>query len=183
MPDLILRPGATFAARVAERGEGRHGIITLAGVPLVAELPDQVQAGDTLRLLVADTRGDQVLMRLVQDQAAGQTFQTEAFIAQPDGSQGRLTVDRDGGQEGGGERDPEHAAIGITYATPRLGEVALRLELAPGLVRVRAEVTAGRVFDLADDASDYLRRQIAARTGRAVEVTVVPRRDHVDAYA
>lgn len=182
MPDLILRPGATFAARVAERGEGRHGIITLAGVPLVAELPDQVQAGDTLKLLVADTRGEQVLMRLIQDQAAGELRQSEAFINQQDGTQGRLAVDRDG-QEGGGGRDAEHAAIGLTYETPRLGEVALRLELAPGVVRVRAEVRAGRVFDLADDASDYLRRQIAERTGRAVEVTVVPRIDHIDAYA
>ena len=50
-------------------------------------------------------------------------------------------------------------------------------------MRVRAEVRAGPVFDLADDASDYLRRQIAERTGRAVEVTIVPRIDHIDAYA
>ena len=183
MPDLVLRPGATFAARVAERGEGRHGIITLAGVPLVAELPDQVQAGDTLKLLVADTRGEQVLMRLIQDQAAGELRQSEVFINQADGSQARLAVDRDGGEEGGGERDAERAAIGLTYETPRLGEVALRLELAPGVVRVRAEVRAGPVYDLADDASDHLRRQIAERTGRAVEVTIVPRIDHIDAYA
>ncbi len=182
MPDLILRPGATFAARVAERGEGRHGIITLAGIPLVAELPDHVKAGDTLRLLVAETRGEQVLMRLIQDQAAAQPHQAEAFIPGGDGSQGRLTVDRDGG-EGGGGRDAQHAAIALTYETPRLGAVGLRLELAPGVVRVRAEVTAGRVYEMADDASDWLRMQIAARTGRAVEVTVVPRRESFYAYA
>lgn len=182
MPDLVLRPGAMFAARVAERGEGRHGIITLAGIPLVAELPDHVKAGDTLRLLVAETRGDQVMMRLIQDQAAAQPHQAEAFIAGGDGSQGRLTVDRDG-SEGGGGRDAQHAAIAMTYETPRLGAVGLRLELAPGVVRVRAEVAAGRVYDMADDASDQLRAQIAARTGRAVEVTVVPRRESVDAYA
>src|SRR5437660_332572 len=51
LPDLLLRPGMTFAARVAERTAGR-GIIVLAGAPLVAELPDEVQAGDKLRLLV-----------------------------------------------------------------------------------------------------------------------------------
>lgn len=182
MPDLMLRPGATFAARVAERGEGRHGIITLAGVPLVAELPDNVRAGDTLRLLVADTRGEQVMMRLIHDQPTAQPHQAEAYIAGGDGSQGRLTVDHDGG-EGGGGRDAEHAAVALTYETPRLGAVAFRLELAPGVVRVRAEVSAGRVYDMADDASDSLRAQIAARTGRAVEVTVVPRRESVDAYA
>ena len=182
MPDLVLRPGAVLSARVAERGAGRHGVITLAGVPLVAELPDEVQAGDTLRLLVAETRGEKVLMRLVQEQPAAPPPPPNVTIAQPDGSQARLTVEEDGGQDGG-ESDPEHAAIALVYETPRLGPVGLRLELAPGVVRVRAEVSAGRVYDLADDASDALRRQLAARTGRAAEVTVVPRREHVDAYA
>lgn len=183
MPDLLLRPGAMFSARVAERGDGKHGVITLAGVPLVAELPDEVQQGDTLKLLVADTRGEKVMMRLVQDQATGQTPPPTVNIAQPDGSQARLTVDEDGGQEGEGGPDREHAAIALTYETPRLGAVGLRLEIAPGLVRVRAEVRAGAVYELADDESDALRRQIAERTGRAVEVTVVPRQEHIDAYA
>src|SRR5919202_3258685 len=86
MPDLVLRPGAVLAARVAERGEGRHGVITLAGIPLVAELPDEVQSGDTLRLLVADTRGEKVVMRLVQDQPAGSPPQATVTVTQPDGS-------------------------------------------------------------------------------------------------
>ena len=182
MPDLLLRPGATLAARVAERGEGKHGIITLAGVPLVAELPDEVQAGDTLKLLVADTRGEKVIMRMLQDQPTAPPAPPNVTITQPDGSQARISRDPDD-EEGGEGRDHEHAAIGLTYETPRLGAVGLRLELAPGLVRVRAEVTAGRVYEIADDASDALARQIAARTGRAVEVTVVPRQDRIDAYA
>jgi len=182
MPDLLLRPGTTFAARVAERGDGRHGIITLAGVPLVAELPDEVQAGDTLKLLVADTRGEKVVMRLVQEQPSAPPPPPTVTISQPDGSQARISREPDEDEEGE-ERDREHATIGLTYATPRLGAVGLRLELAPGLVRVRAEVTAGRIYELADDAADDLRRQISSRTGRAVEVTVVPRKDHVDAYA
>ena len=182
MPDLLLRPGAILAARVAERGEGKHGVITLAGIPLVAELPDQVQAGDTLRLLVADTRGEKVMMRLVQEQPAAPPPPPNVTITQPDGSQARLAVDPDAGDEGE-DRDAEHAAIGLTYETARLGAVGLRLELAPGIVRVRAEVAAGRIYELADDASDALVRQIAARTDRAVEVTVVPRQEHIDAYA
>jgi hypothetical protein len=181
MPDLLLRPGATFSARVAER-QGQHGIITLAGVPLVAQLPDEVQAGDTLKLLVADTRGDKVLMKLVQEQPTAPPPPPQVDVRQPDGSQARLTVEKDGGQDGGG-REREVASIALTYETPRLGAVALRLEIAPGVVRVRAEVAAGRVFDLADDASDALRRQLVERTGRAAEVTVVSRREHIDAYA
>src|ERR671920_492349 len=69
MPDLLLRPGMTLFARVAERS-GQHGIIVLAGSPLVAELPDEVQVGDKLRLLVEDTRGERVAMKLVQEQPA-----------------------------------------------------------------------------------------------------------------
>src|SRR3954470_22358549 len=181
MPDLLLRDGMTLAARVAER-QARHGVITLAGVPLLAELPDSVKTGDTLRLLVADTRGEKVVMKLMQEQAAAPPPPPTVTIAQPDGSQARLTVDEDGGEEGGG-RDREQASIALTYETPKLGAVGLRLEIAPGIVRVRAEVRAGAVYELADDASDELRKQLTARTGRAAEVTVVPRREHVDAYA
>src|SRR3954471_22754540 len=110
MPDLVLREGSTLAARVAER-QGKHGIITLAGTPLLAELPDGVQTGDTLKLLVADTRGEKVVMRLVQDQPAGAPPPPTVTITQPDGSQARLTVDEDGGEEGGGGRDRQEAAI------------------------------------------------------------------------
>src|SRR5919199_3951831 len=124
MPDLILRQGMTLAARVAER-EGKHGVITLAGVPLVAELPDEVQAGDTLRLLVADTRGEKVLMKLVQEQPAAPPPPPSVNLTQPDGSQARLVVDEDGREEGGGGREREQAAIALTYETPRLGAVGL----------------------------------------------------------
>jgi hypothetical protein len=180
MPDLILREGSQLAARVAEK-QGKHGLITLAGVPLVAELPDGVQTGDTLKLLVAETRGEKVVMRLMQDQPAGAPPPPTVVITQPDGSQARLTVDDDGGGEGG--RDRETAAIALTYETERLGELGLRLEIAPGVVRARVEARAGSVYELADDESDALRRELAARTGRAAEVTVVPRREHFDAYA
>lgn len=182
MPDLILREGSTLAARVAEK-QGKHGIITLGGTPLLAELPDGVKTGDTLKLLVADTRGEKVVMRLIHDQATERPPSPTINLTQPDGSQARLTVDEDGGQEGGGGRDREQAAISLTYETPRLGAVGLRLEIAPGVVRVRAEVAAGRIYDLADDESDRLKSRLTALTGRAAEVTVVPRRDHIDAYA
>jgi hypothetical protein len=104
-------------------------------------------------------------------------------LRQPDGSLARLMVNEDEGQEGGGGRDREQAAIALTYETPRLGAVGLRLEIVPGVVRVRAEVRAGRVYDMADDASDELRSRLSAITGRAAEVTIVPRHDRIDAYA
>src|ERR687886_361024 len=93
--------------------------------------------------------------------------QLAARIAQPDGSQARLTVDEDGGGEGGRER--ETAAIALTYETERLGAVGLRLEIAPGVVRARIEARAGRVYELGDDEADALRKQLILRTGRAAE--------------
>jgi hypothetical protein len=184
MPDLILREGMTLAARVAERN-GKHGVITLAGAALLAELPDGVNTGDKLRLLVADTRQEKVVMKLVQDQPAAAPQQAQAYIANPDGTQSLLTVDEDGSSEDDSEggRDREHAAVGLTYETPRLGKLGLKLEIGPGVVRVRVEARAGGVYEAADDASDALRRRLAERTGRAAEVVVVPRVDHVDAYA
>ena len=182
MPDLLLREGSTLAARVAER-QGRHGIITLGGTPLLAELPDGVKTGDTLRLLVADTRGEKVVMRLIHDSPAEGAPPPTVNLTQADGSLARLTVDEDGSQEGGGGKERENAGVTLTYETPRLGAVGLRIEIAPGQVRVRAEVRAGRVYDLADDASDALRSRLSAITGRAADVQVVARRDHIDAYA
>jgi hypothetical protein len=182
LPDLLLRPGMTLFARVAER-QGRHGIILLAGSPLVAELPDQVQAGDKLRLLVEDTRGDRVTMKLVQEQPAAPAPPPTVALPLPGGGQARVMVEPD--EEGGGERDddPEHASISIAYESPALGAVGFLLQLVPGGVKVQAELPAGRPFELADGAAEELRSRLAAATGRAAEVTVVPRRQPLDLYA
>ena len=180
MPDLLLRPGMTLFARVAER-EGRHGIIVLAGSPLVAELPDEVQVGDKLRLLVQDTRGDRVAMKLVQEQPAAAPHTPVIGLPMPDGTQARLTVEEEPPE--GADDDPEHASIAIGYASPALGQVGFVLSLAPGAVAVRAELAAGTAFELASDAADELRERLAAATGRVAEVTVTPRREPLDLYA
>src|SRR5256885_15947926 len=69
LPDLLLRPGMTLFARVAER-EGRHGIIVLAGSPLVAGLPRGGQGGGQPRLLVQETPGGQGAGKLSHEQPA-----------------------------------------------------------------------------------------------------------------
>jgi hypothetical protein len=179
-PDLLLRGGQTLAASVGQR-HGRHGILNLAGVPLLAELPDGVKTGDKLRLMVQDTRGEKVVMKLVQDQAV-QTPPAQIGIPLPGGGHARVEVDPDSAA-GAKDGDPENAAIALTYDSPELGTFELRITLAPGAVTVQAEVPGGRSHDLADDASDALRNRLAALTGRAAEVRVVPRRESIDAYA
>lgn len=182
LPDLLLRPGMTLFARVAER-EGRHGIIVLAGSPLVAELPDSVRAGDSLRLLVEDTRGERVAMKLVQEQPTAPPHTPTIGLPMPDGSRVLVHVDEKEGEGGAGDEDPEHASISIGYESSALGAVGLVLSLAPGGVRVQAELAAGRPFELAEEAAEELRARLAAATGRVAEVTVVPRREPLDLYA
>lgn len=64
-PDLPLVVGRVLAARVVER-RGRHGILSLAGAFLTAELPDEVRAGDTLRLAVDGVGSERAELRLVE---------------------------------------------------------------------------------------------------------------------
>jgi len=180
LPDLLLRPGMTLFARVAER-DGRHGIIVLAGSPLVAELPDEVQVGDKLRLLVQDTQGDRVAMKLIQEQAAAPPQTPVVGLPLPDGTQARIAVDEE--EQDADPDDPEHASISISYSSPALGVVGLNLSLAPGTVAVRAELAAGAAFELASESADELKARLAEATGRAAEVNVVPRREPLDLYA
>lgn len=180
MPDLVLRPGMTLAARVAERS-GRHGILLLAGRPLVADLPDEISPGDKLQLVVQQARADKVVLKLVPEQPLSPPAESTLTLAQPDGSQARVTVDEDGS---GQKRDgSEHAAVALTYETPALGAVNLRLELVPGGVIAHAQLAAGRPFELADDAAEVLRGRLEAITGRSAEVRVSARHDPFDAYA
>src|SRR2546423_10102140 len=146
LPDLLLRPGMTLFARVAER-EGRHGIIVLAGSPLVAELPDEGQVGDKLRLLVQDTRGDRVAMKLIQEQPAAAPQTPVVGLPLPDGSQARIHVEDESEDQAGD--DPQHASISISYDSPALGAVGFSLSLAPGTVAVHAELAPGAPFELA----------------------------------
>jgi hypothetical protein len=182
LPDLLLRPGMTLFARVSER-QGQHGIIVLAGSPLVAQLPDEVQAGDKLRLLVEDTRGDRVMMKLVQDQPTAPPSNPAIGLPLPDGTHARLTVEEEDLDGGGGGDDAERASVSIGYESPALGMVGLVLALKPGGVTVRAELGAGQPYDLAVAAAEVLQERLAAATGRVAEVTVVPRREPVDFYA
>jgi hypothetical protein len=63
VPDLPLREGATLMARVASRGE-QNAVIVLAGVPLTAQVPPEVQAGATLRLKVQEVTPERITLQI-----------------------------------------------------------------------------------------------------------------------
>src|SRR3954469_4028130 len=68
LPELVLRPGLMLPARVLERA-GQHGILLLAGTPLSAELPDELQTGARLRLRVEEVGPDRVVLRAMETPA------------------------------------------------------------------------------------------------------------------
>jgi hypothetical protein len=175
LPELTLREGSSVVARVAAREAG-HGVIVLAGVPLVAKLPPEIQAGQTLHLQVAEVTPEQVTLRL--DQAAMLAQQQQP--APPTPRPPQVTVGEPPRRGASGE---ESATVSLAFDSAVLGRLDLRIDLARGIVSARADVPAGATLALAEEAAGRLRDALAATTGRSAQVHVAPRRDPFDAYA
>jgi hypothetical protein len=181
-PDLILRPGMTLMARVVERHEGR-GVISMANALLVAELPEQVRKGDTLRLRVHDTTAEQVTMRLLETAQQAQQQAAPPPVVLPLPGEPRLRVaDEDPGEGADGGDEPAES-VALVYESPRLGPLDLRLELREGAVRAIVGARAGEPHEIAASAADELRDALATVTGKPADVRVEERRDPLDVYA
>ena len=178
LPELVRRPGITLAGRVAERS-GQHGILMLGMTPLVAELPDQVQAGQTLKLSVQHADAERVVLKIADQPPA--VVPGVVSLPLPDGSSARVTVDEREPAEGGG--DAEQQSVGLTYESPALGAIQFRLRLDPAGVRTDVAVRMGRAFELADGAAGDLRVAIESGTGRPAAVSVSARHDPLNLYA
>jgi hypothetical protein len=173
LPELSLREGTSVVARVASRGEG-HGVIVLAGVPLTAQLPPEVQAGQTLHLRIAEVTPEQVTMRL-EPQSVAPPPPPPVEQRPP-----RVTVEEPPRRGADGE---ESASVALSFDSAVLGRVDLRIDLARGIVSARVAVPAGATLALAEEAAGRLRDALAGTTGRAAQVHVAARRDPFDAYA
>lgn len=179
-PELVLRPGMTLMARVVER-HGSRGVISLANALLVAELPEQVRKGDTLRLRVQDTSAEQVTMRLLE--SAQQAQQQAPPVVLPLPGEPRLRVADDEAGEEREEGDEPAESVALVYESPRLGPLDLRLELHAGGVRAVVGARAGEPHEIAAAAAGELREALASVTGKPAEVRVEERRDPLDVYA
>lgn len=182
LPDLVLREGMKVVASVAER-MGDRGIIVLAGTPLAAQLPDEVQAGDVLRLIVAETSSERIVLRIADAQQPPQAPPPAVGVPLPDGTRAQITVtERDAGGSQGG-REPEQHEVRLTYASARLGALDLHLALAGEALRVNVRARAGAPFELAERHAAELQQAIASATGKPAQVVVSPRHDPLDVYA
>jgi hypothetical protein len=173
LPELTLRVGSGVVARVAAREAG-HGVLVLAGVPLGAQLPPEVQAGQTLHLRVAEVTQDQVTLRL-DHQAMAANAPPPAAPPPP-----RLIVEEPPRRGAGGE---ESASVALAFDSTVLGRIDLRVDLARGNVSASVGAPSGTAFELATEAAGRLQDALAERTGRAAQVRVTPRRATFDAYA
>ena len=175
LPEVTLRPGTSVVARVLSRGES-HGVLVIAGVPLSAQLPEAVGlTGETLRLSVTDVTPDRVTLRL--DQVVNPAAHPPTLPAE----RPRVTVqDPPRRVQVGGE---ERSTVALSFHSPSLGRMDLRLELTGSRLSVAVEAAAGRPYDLADAASGRLQDGLQARTGLDAAVQVTPRREPLDLYA
>jgi hypothetical protein len=175
MPDLVLRPGTSVVARVASRGD-QLGVLVLAGVPLTAQLPDDVQAGATLRLKVTEVTPERVTMQL-----DGPPVPPPGAEPPPQAQTARVEVEEPprNGRSGG----EDVTSVTLAFQSAALGRLDLRIDLAASTVQVIVDAPAGPPHDLAAAAAERLRDTLAARTEREATVHVRPRREPVDLYA
>src|SRR3954467_7631538 len=157
LPDVTLRAGTSVVARVLSRGE-HHGVLVIAGVPLSAQLPEAIgMTGETLRLTVSDVTPERVTLQL--DQVVNPAAQPPPAPA----DRPRVTVqDPPRTVRAGGE---ERSTVALSFSSPSLGRLDLRLERAGTRLRADVEAPAGRPFAFADAAAGRLQDGLQARTG------------------
>ena len=175
LPEVTLREGASVTARVASRGEG-HGVLVLAGIPLTAQLPAGIESGATLKLRIEEVSQERVVLRMegqpVNPLASG------SAPPRPEASQ--LAVGEPPRRAPAGE---DGASVALTFHSPALGRLDLRIDLASGAVQVGVEAAAGRAFEVADGAAERLRARLVETLERPASVRVTPRREPLDVYA
>jgi hypothetical protein len=189
LPELVLRPGMTLPARVMER-HGQIGLLLLAGTPLAAQLPDELKAGDRLRLRVEEV-GEQVVLRTVESPGTQQQQQPSAHALAPDiglplpgGGRAEVRVTEQAAER---RSDDEPVTVALDYDSPALGTLDLRLVQQPGDAGLQVTVgaTAGAPEERVRGAAEELRRALADATGLPATVRVVGRtpRPRVNLYA
>jgi hypothetical protein len=183
--ETVLRPGMVLAGRVTER-VGAHGLLLLHGAPVVAQLPEGVDAGARLRLRVAVADADSIVLQVLPDAVSPQASAATggptaaAFaLALPGGMHAQVRVDPDGGAEPGGPGTARAASVSLRLDTPALGRLDLRLDTATCAVHV----SAGAPAQAAREAAGALQDALVAATGRPVLVTVHPRMSALDVSA
>src|SRR5689334_1498915 len=145
LPDVTIREGASLLARVASKGE-RHAVIVIAGIPVTAQVPPDVQAGATLRLKVQEVTPERVTLQIAPDQASpNQVIGTFTPAAQP--VQAKVEVEERPARRRGADGEPADV-VSLAFTSPTLGRLDLRLELRGDRLLTEITTPAGRANEI-----------------------------------
>jgi hypothetical protein len=180
LPDVPIREGASMMARVASRGES-HAVIVIAGIPVTAELPRDIPAGATLKLKVKEVSADRVWLQIDPQGPTAAPTPVVAQAAAPPQLRPQVAVEEEPGRRRGA--DGELADIvSLSFNSPTLGRLDLRLELRGEKLLTEITTPAGRPHSLAEGNAERLRANLEA-VGLAATVKVRPRHTPLDLYA
>jgi len=182
LPDLLLRPGLSLFGHVTER-HGNLGLLMLAGAPVVAELPPDIDAGARLRLRVTEATVDRITLAILPDAPAPTQSTTSPqppiAFALPGGSHVQLQVQPDDEPDTGGRGARDGVRVTVRLDSAELGRLTLRLDMRSCAVHV----TAGEPHRIVQEAAGELGRVLADVTGHPLLVTVHPVEGSVDLRA
>jgi hypothetical protein len=174
--ELRIAPGRAIAARVVNTDGHGRGVITIAGEPLEAELPEHVQPGQELKLVVRSVSPERVVLGLADQIPSPQA------VSLPGGGTIRITDDDPSAPGGAGARTGIHT-LALRYDAPALGPVDLRFELTPGSLRLAVAMASGEALRSGEAAKGELQAALQGTLEQAVSVVVEPRREPLDLYA
>jgi hypothetical protein len=183
--DIKLTIGRELMARVASVGAEGRGVVSLAGVLLEAELPDNVRAGAELRLAVRELTPEKVVLAIQQDDQQQQPLAAPIEaprVPLPGGGFVKVTERDAGGRAGSDPADDQSQTVTVRYDAPNLGQIDLHFTLSAGALALTVAVAPG-AYETADDHSSQLQSTLASATERPATVTVVARREPVEVFA
>lgn len=164
-------------ARVASKSES-HAVIVIAGVPLTAEVPPEIETGVTLKLKVKEVTAERVWLQIDPQQPTAHTI---AQTAPPMELRPQVQVDEPPGRRRGADGEPADV-VSFSFTSPTLGRLDLRLELRGETLLTEVTTAAGRPHSLASSEAERLRANLEA-VGLNATVNVRPRHTPLDLYA
>lgn len=179
--DIKLTVGRELMVRVASVGPDGRGVLSLAGMLLEAELPDNVRAGAELRLQVRELSPEKVVLA-IQDDAPQQPVAAPIEaprVPLPGGGFVKVTERDAGGLLAAGDR--AHT-VTVRYDAPSLGQIDMHFTLSSGAFALTVAVAPG-AYETTDEHSGQLQTTLAGATERQATVTVVARREPMEVFA
>lgn len=193
LPGVSLTLGRELMARVVSNDGAGHGSLSVAGMLLPAELPEELQAGQELKLQVRELTPDKVVFGMQaqdepQPQAESQLPQVPVGTPMPptpmppvDNSQ-VLVRERHSSHAGGKDPAQTTHTVALRYEAPSAGAVDMYFVLTPEALHLQLTVAGGVAFDLAQALGGPLDGALKEAAERTVTVSIKPRYDPVDVY-